>query len=99
MKLSKFKIAVLLLLIITVIYAVFLTWSFNEYNAYYSMIIATVEAQGIFPPGEAGNWVNPHSYSHFWYAEIAVWTGIALTASWMILYFLAFPKTFQGKRR
>ncbi|MCK4482093.1 hypothetical protein KAU55_02620 [Candidatus Bathyarchaeota archaeon] len=85
MRLSKFKIAVLLLLTITVIYAVFLTWSFIEYNAYVSTSIATVETQGIFPPGQAGDWVDPHSYSHFWYGKAAGWIGIGLTVSWVFI--------------
>ena len=58
------------------------------------MRIATVEAQGIFLPGEAGNWVDPHSYTHFWYGKAAGWIGIGLTVSWV---FIASSKKKENK--
>ena len=77
---SKFKIAVLLLLTITVIYAMFVMWSFIEYNTYISTIIARYEALGINL-----DFVTLHSYTHFWYGEAALLIGIGLTVSWVFI--------------
>lgn len=80
MKMSKFRIAVLLLLTITVIYAMFVVWSFIEYNTYISTLIARYEALGI-----NFDFVTPFKYIDFWYGEVALWIGIGLTVSWVFI--------------
>ena len=84
MKVSK--IAVLLLLTITVIYAMFLTWSFIKYNTYVSTMTERYEALGMLNIGP-----DLCGITYFWYGKAVGWIGVALTVSWVFIW-ACFPK-------
>lgn len=76
------KLLLVFFAIALIIYLAFVAWTIFEYNRYASTTTAKYEARGI-----PTYLIDLHGYGHFWYADVATWTGIGLVIAGILVAF------------